>query len=177
MVPYYASEIDNDLLDPEEKLNMIFSELYTRAQALIRALFSCEMKCKILNSNELVELLYIAYNRDESEIYGVEKAIQDIEKINIHKGMGYNELIGKAFAYYDTLKEVDPTLVMNRDKYKMAEFIADLIYQNEDMNINDVMNRATQYIMDTYEAEQKRYNSTAQRLGQRITPDIPNRMR
>lgn len=108
---------------------------------------------------------------------GVEKAIQDIEKINIHKGMGYNELIGKAFAYYDTLKEVDPTLVMNRDKYKMAEFIADLIYQNEDMNINDVMNRATQYIMDTYEAEQKRYNSTAQRLGQRITPDIPNRMR
>mgnify|MGYP006974409430 FL=1 len=91
--------------------------------------------------------------------------------------MGYNELIGKAFAYYDTLKEVDPTLVMNRDKYKIAEYIADLLYQNEDMNINDVMNLATQYIMDTYEAEQERYNSTAQRLGQRITPDIPDRMR
>lgn len=108
---------------------------------------------------------------------GVEKAIQDIEKINIHKGMKYNELIGKAFAYYDTLKEVDPSLVMNRDKYKVAEYIADLIYQNDDMNISDIMNRATQYIMDTYEAEQERYNSTAQRLGQRITPDIPDRMR
>lgn len=108
---------------------------------------------------------------------GVEKAIQDIEKINIYKGMSYNALIGKAFAYYDTLKEVDPSLVMNRDKYKIAEFIADLIYQNDDMNISDVMNRATQYIMGTYEAEQERYNSTAQRLGQRITPDIPDRMR
>ena len=108
---------------------------------------------------------------------GVEKAIKDIEKINIYKGMSYNELIGKAFAYYDTLKEVDPTLVMNRDKYKIAEHIADLLYQNDDININDVMNQATQYIMDTYEAEQERYNSTAQRLGQRITPDIPDRLR
>ena len=96
---------------------------------------------------------------------GVEKAIQDIEKINIYKGMSYNDLIGKAFAYYDTLKEVDPTLVMNRDKYKIAEHIADLLYQNEDMDINQVMNQATQYIMDTYETEQERYNSTAQRLG------------
>lgn len=108
---------------------------------------------------------------------GVEKAIQDIEKINIYKGMKYNELIGKAFAYYDTLKEIDPSLVMNRDKYKVAEYIADLLYQNDDMNISDIMNRATQYIMDTYEVEQERYNSTAQRLGQRITPDIPDRMR
>ena len=108
---------------------------------------------------------------------GVEKAIQDIEKINIYKGMKYNELIGKAFAYYDTLKEIDPSLVMNRDKYKVAEYIADLLYQNDDMNISDIMNHATQYIMDTYEAEQERYNSTAQRLGQRITPDIPDRMR
>jgi len=76
VVPYYTAEIGTDLLDAEEKKSMVFSELYTRAQALIRALFSCEMKCKILDSNELVELLYIAYNRDESEIYSVEKALQ-----------------------------------------------------------------------------------------------------
>ena len=86
VVPYYAAEIGTDLLNEEEKKAMIFSELYTRAQSLIRALFSCEMKCKILDSNELVELLYIAYNRDESEIYSVEKAIQ----------AGYNELYSTA---------------------------------------------------------------------------------
>ena len=44
------------------------------------------MKCKILNSNELVELLYIAYNRDDSETYSVERAIQ----------AGYNELYSTA---------------------------------------------------------------------------------
>jgi len=55
---------------------MIFSELYTRSQALIRALFSCEMKCRILNSNELVDLLYVSYNRDDSETYTTERAIQ-----------------------------------------------------------------------------------------------------
>lgn len=86
VVPYYAAEIGTDLLNEEEKKAMIFSELYTRAQSLIRVLFSCEMKCKILNSNELVELLYIAYNRDESEVYSVEKAIQ----------AGYNELYSTA---------------------------------------------------------------------------------
>ena len=82
VVPYYTAEIGTDLLAEEEKRNMIFSELYTRCQSLIRALFSCEMKCRILNSTELVELLYIAYNRDDAETYSVEKALQ----------AGYNEL-------------------------------------------------------------------------------------
>ena len=49
VVPYYASEIDGESLDPEEKRNMIFSELYTRAQAIIRTLFACSLKCRILN--------------------------------------------------------------------------------------------------------------------------------
>ncbi len=86
VVPYYAAEIGTDLLNEEEKKSMIFSELYTRCQALIRTLFACEVKCKILNSNDLVELLYVAYNRDESEIYSVEKALQ----------AGYNELYSTA---------------------------------------------------------------------------------
>ena len=86
VVPYYAAEIGTDLLNEEEKKSMIFSELYTRCQALIRTLFACEVKCKILNSNDLVELLYVAYNRDESEVYSVEKAIQ----------AGYNELYSTA---------------------------------------------------------------------------------
>ncbi len=86
VVPYYSSEIGTDLMNEEEKQNMIFSELYTRAQSLIRALFACEMKCRVLNSEELVELLYVAYNRDESETYSVERAIR----------AGYNELYATA---------------------------------------------------------------------------------
>ncbi len=86
IVPYYSSEIDNDLLDQEEKRNMIFAELYTRAQSIIRTLFACSMKCKILNSYELADLLYVAYNRDESETYGIDKALR----------AGYTELYSTA---------------------------------------------------------------------------------
>ena len=104
VVPYYAAEIGTDLLNEEEKKAMIFSELYTRAQSLIRALFSCEMKCKILDSNELVELLYIAYNRDESEVYSVEKAIQ----------AGYNELYSTAPDVLDKrMKAIDEQIEQN----------------------------------------------------------------
>lgn len=86
IIPYYASELGNNFSDEEEKKNMIFSELYTRAQAIIRTLFACSMKCKVMNSNELVELLYVAYNRDESEIYGIDKALES----------GYGELYSTA---------------------------------------------------------------------------------
>lgn len=86
IIPYYASELGNDFADQEEKKNMIFSELYTRAQSIIRTLFACSMKCKVMNSNELVELLYVAYNRDDSEVYGIDKALQ----------AGYGELYSTA---------------------------------------------------------------------------------
>ena len=36
----------------------------------------CEVNGKILNSSELVELLYVAYNRDDSEIFEVERALK-----------------------------------------------------------------------------------------------------
>ena len=76
VVPYYTSELASDLLDQEEKRNMVFNELYTRAQAIIRTLYACSMKCKILDSYELADLLYVAYNRDEAEVYGIDKALR-----------------------------------------------------------------------------------------------------
>ncbi len=98
IIPYYKAEIGTDLLNDEEIRNMIFSELYTRAQAIIRTLFSCSMKCRILNSDELLELLYVAYNRDDSEIFGIDKAVQ----------AGYDELYSTAPDVLDKrMKELD----------------------------------------------------------------------
>ncbi|MGN1352149.1 MAG: hypothetical protein ACI4VE_05195 [Clostridia bacterium] len=76
IVPYYSSEVEVDSLNEDEKKNIIFSELYTRAQSIIRTLFACSMKCRILDSKELAELLYVAYNRDESETFGIDKALE-----------------------------------------------------------------------------------------------------
>lgn len=117
VVPYYAAEIGTDLLAEEEKRNMIFSELYTRCQSLIRALFSCEMKCKVLNSTELVELLYVAYNRDDAETYSVEKAIQ----------AGYNELYSTAPDVLDKrIKALDEKI--ESDAVKIAKEAIDEVH-------------------------------------------------
>ncbi len=125
VIPYYAAEIGTDLLDEEEKKSMIFSELYTRAQSLIRVLFSCEMKCRILNSNELVELLYIAYNRDESETYSVERAIQ----------AGYNELYSTAPDVLDKrMKAIDEKI--EKDAIDLAKETIDEVRLEKERKIS-----------------------------------------
>lgn len=76
IIPYYSAEAGNDKLDKAELEGIAFSELYTRAQSLIRSISVCGVRGKILKSNELIELLYMAYNRDEAETFGLDKAIK-----------------------------------------------------------------------------------------------------
>lgn len=76
IVPYYVEETPSENMDEEEIKGMAFGELYSRAQSIIRTLSICGINSKILNSNEIVELLYVAYNRDESEIFGIDKMIR-----------------------------------------------------------------------------------------------------
>lgn len=76
IVSYYASEfgaIGN--YGKDEISNICFSELYTRCQSIIRLLASSEVGGKILDSEELAELLYVAYNRDGSETLQLAKAL------------------------------------------------------------------------------------------------------
>ena len=86
IIPYYSEEAQNDNLDKEEIKGLAFSELYTRAQTIARALSSTGVVGKILTSVELVDFLYVAYNRDESETYGIETATK----------AGYDELYSTA---------------------------------------------------------------------------------
>ena len=76
IISYYTSEFgDTSTYSNDEIDDIAFSELYTRAQTLIRALASAEVTGKVLNSEELMELLYVAYNRDQSEIYTLRNAL------------------------------------------------------------------------------------------------------
>ena len=86
IIPYYSEEAQNDNLDKEEIQGLAFSELYTRAQTISRALSSTGVIGKILTSVDLVDFLYVAYNRDESETYGIETATK----------AGYDELYSTA---------------------------------------------------------------------------------
>lgn len=73
IIEYVPEDITN--LATEEISSMAFSELYTKAQTIINSLNVCGINSKVLDSEELAELLYVAYNRDESEIYDLNKAI------------------------------------------------------------------------------------------------------
>lgn len=82
IIPYYPEDLSNGAFDKEEIKNLAFSELYTKAQSVIRTLAACEVGGKIMDSNELVDLLYVAYNRDEAEVFSVDRALR----------AGYDEL-------------------------------------------------------------------------------------
>lgn len=77
VVSYFASEIGGnvDNFSKDELNSMCFTELYTRCQNVASALGSSQISSKILDSEELSELLYIAYNRDESELLQFSKAL------------------------------------------------------------------------------------------------------
>ena len=77
VLSYYKSEIGGEVQNysKEEIDSIAFSELYTRAQTLIRGLSSCGVSGRVLNSEELAELLYVAYNRDDSEIINIKKSV------------------------------------------------------------------------------------------------------
>ena len=76
VLSYFVSELgDSSKYNADEINDLVFSELYTRAQTVIRAIGSAEVSAKVLNSEELAELLYIAYNRDEAETYTLSNAL------------------------------------------------------------------------------------------------------
>ena len=110
VVPYYSAEAGNEMLDKEEIRNIAFSELYTKAQALSRVLAGCSIVSKVMDSYELSDLLYSAYNRDESETYGLDKAIR----------AGYDELYSTAPDVLDKrMEEIDK--VIEKKAYALAE--------------------------------------------------------
>lgn len=96
---YYPSELGSTNFDKEELKNIAFSELYTRCQSIIVTLSTTGVTGKILDSNALVELLYMAYNRDEAEVFGLDKAL----------AAGYDEL-------YSTAPEVIEKKIAALDK-------------------------------------------------------------
>lgn len=69
IVSYNVSEIGPKLQEytMEERSDFVFEELHTRCNTLISALMMSQVSARILDSEELVELLFNAYNRDELE--------------------------------------------------------------------------------------------------------------
>ncbi len=78
VVSYYAAELGLATnFTKEEAHNLAYSELYTRCRSIAGALSSCGVEGQIMKSNELAEMLYIAYNKDDADVYNIHKAIEN----------------------------------------------------------------------------------------------------
>ena len=77
VVAYYQDTQSGETnYSKDEIRNMAFSDLYSKCQTMIRTLSATGVRGKILNSIQLVELLYMAYNRESAENYGIERALK-----------------------------------------------------------------------------------------------------
>ena len=121
IIPYYSEEVANGNYSKDELINLSFSELYTKAQSIISALAVCGINSRILNSTELAELLYIAYNRDESETFNLQRALNS----------GYDDLYSTAPDYLDKrMRELD--LKIEKEAIKKANnVIFDTLEESE----------------------------------------------
>ncbi len=75
IVPQYVEDNPDAHYAKDEIANITFADLYTKAQTIINSLGVCGVTGKILDTVELAELLYVAYNRDESEMFSLRKAL------------------------------------------------------------------------------------------------------
>ena len=121
VLSYYPEEAANSNFDKSELSSIAFSELYTKSQAIISSLAVCDVKGRILNSEELAELLYIAYNRDESEIFDLRKSLE----------AGYEDLYSTAPDVLDKkIKELDIKIEQEAIK-KANETIFNVMEENQ----------------------------------------------
>ena len=144
IIPYFSEDAGEGQYDYEEIKSMAFSELYTKAQSIIRTLTASSITGKILNSQELVELLYVAYNRDDSEIFGIEKATE----------AGYDELYSTAPDVFEKKIKVLDEMIRKRgielanqaiDKVKSRP---QQIAEEKENNLEELVRKMAQMVLE-----------------------------
>ena len=147
ILPYLASEAAGDDLDKKEIEGIAFSELYTRAQSLINSISICGVRGKILKSTELVELLYMAYNRDEAETFGLDKAVK----------AGYDEMYSTAPDVLNKkMKELDKiieekALKLANEKVDEAKSELEKQIEEKEYGMDDLISKMAKIIIEENE--------------------------
>jgi len=145
---YYPSELGNTNFDKEELKNIAFSELYTRCQSIIGALTASGVTGKILDSNALVELLYMAYNRDEAEVFGLEKAL-NAEYDELYSTAP--EVLDKKIAALD--KEIEAKAVLKaEDVVEKVRTARERKLEERKVKMDDIIDEMAKIIIQENEA-------------------------
>ena len=140
----YQEEGQNENYNNEEIRSMAFSELYTKAQAMIATLSACSVSGKILNSNELVELLYVAYNRDQAEVFGLDKALR----------AGYDDLYSTAPDVFEKKikaldKQIeDKAIDLANEKIDKVQSVIQQRVQEKEQNMDSLISKMAELILE-----------------------------
>ena len=143
VVSYYVEESNSDKYDKEEIRNIAFSELYTKSQALIRSLSACSVSGKILDSKELVELLYMAYNRDDAEVYGL-NTVLDAQYDSLYSTS--QDVFEKKLRYLDRIIQEKASEKAN-EAVEKARSKAQEAAENREQNMDELINSLAQIII------------------------------
>lgn len=127
VVSFYKSEIGNNTqeMDDQEVEDKAYRELITRCKGLMEALGSAMVSTRILNSEELIDLLFVAYNRDDTEYIEVEEHVEaeydDFYRISKDVYLKEKEMIERKIDQ-DAMKLVSET-IKSVDREKQEEII------------------------------------------------------
>jgi hypothetical protein len=167
VLSYYTVEIggSTENYSPEELNNICFSELYTRSQNIISSLGNSQVTAKILNSEELAELLFIAYNRDDAEITQLNKMLdaqydslystgKDVlekrqEKLNKEINIAAIDLTTNSILRADKKKQEEERKKQRDKSQKIKEKAMNLLNQYEEQLDSRVYELATEEIKET----------------------------
>ena len=164
ILAYYPEESSEGIYSQDEIRNIAFSELYTRSQSTISLLSVCGINGKILDSMEIADLLYSAYNRDEAEMYDLNKAINsgfdsmyvtapdvlDKRMKELDKQIEIDAITRANEAVYKARQESEKEKQLRKKEKELEESIVRLakmiIDDNEDILGEDVVERAKENI-------------------------------
>lgn len=172
IVSYYAVEAGSlATYSPEEKDNICFSELYTRCQAVIRSLAASEVIGRVIDSEELAELLYVAYDRESSEILQLSKAldaqydaIYATGKDVLQKRMEVleEELNAQAveLATHSIIEANKAILKKQQEEQTVEQRALEIIEQYKDQMNDDLFEETKEQINQSAETKRKRKTTT-----------------
>ena len=143
IISYYVEEGNLEKYDKEEIRNMAFSELYTKAQSVIRALSACSVAGKILDSRGLIELLYMAYNRDDAELYGLDAILNSQYDVLYSTSQ---DVFEKKIRYLD--REIqDRAINKANEAVEKVKSRAEQAAEEKEQNMDELVNSLAQLII------------------------------
>lgn len=160
IISYYFNENENENLVESEISEAAFSDLYTRCQSMIRTLGISGVNGRVLDSYELVDLLYNAYNREEAENYGVQRA-QKAEYDSLYSTSP--DILQKRMNAVDkTIQEKALDLAQDSIKYAREELKKEIEEKEKSMDelieqlANQLIEENEKYLSETVTKEAKK---------------------